>query len=149
MIDAIVQNAVQQRRLPVVFVGTSLGGFYANYFAAKYDAPAVLVNPSVEPDVTMRRRLGTNCNRATGQSFEVTESWLTQLAAWRQVIADNYNGANVSLFLAQDDDRIDSQRTAALFPFVAHRTTLPTGGHRFEQPWPLVVQHCATLLESH
>jgi predicted esterase YcpF (UPF0227 family) len=144
-VDAIVQTAMQHNRLPIVFVGTSLGGFYANYFAAKYDAMAVLVNPSVEPHVTMHKRLGTNCNRATGQDFEVTEAWLDQLLVWQQAIADNYNGANVSLFLALDDDVIDSRRTNGLFPFVAHRHIATTGGHRFEQPWPLVVQHIATL----
>jgi uncharacterized protein len=145
IVDGIVQTAVQQKRLPIVFVGTSLGGFYANYFAAKYDALAVLVNPSVEPHISRRKSLGTNRNRATGQDFEVTEAWLADLLTWKQVIADNYNGANVSLFLAQDDDVIDSQRTNAVFPFVAYRHVVATGGHRFEKPWPMVVQHIATL----
>ena len=32
----------------VRLVGSSLGGFYATYFVAKYGCPAVLINPAID-----------------------------------------------------------------------------------------------------
>lgn len=39
----------------VFFVGTSLGGFIANYFSNRYSAPAVLVNPCLDPVQRLQR----------------------------------------------------------------------------------------------
>lgn len=39
----------------VIFVGTSLGGFFANYFSNKYGVPAVLVNPCLDPQKALQK----------------------------------------------------------------------------------------------
>lgn len=38
-----------------VLVGTSLGGFYANYLARMLDAPAVIVNPALYPSTSLAK----------------------------------------------------------------------------------------------
>lgn len=38
-----------------VLVGTSLGGFYANYLARVLDAPAVIVNPALYPSTSLSK----------------------------------------------------------------------------------------------
>lgn len=42
----------------VKLIGSSLGGYYAIYLAKKYNLKAVLINPSVKPQETLRRVLG-------------------------------------------------------------------------------------------
>jgi 5'-nucleotidase len=40
----------------VILVGNSLGGYYANYFSEKFNLPCVLINPSLQPQLTLGRR---------------------------------------------------------------------------------------------
>ena len=42
----------------VTFVGSSLGGFYATWFAEKYDRRAALINPAIRPDLGLAAYLG-------------------------------------------------------------------------------------------
>lgn len=39
----------------IVFVGTSLGGWLASKLATMYDVPAILINPSFNPAITLER----------------------------------------------------------------------------------------------
>lgn len=43
-IDHILASSINSEK-PLVFVGTSLGAWYAGYFAKLFHAPAVLINP--------------------------------------------------------------------------------------------------------
>lgn len=42
----------------LALVGSSLGGFWAKYWAQRYDLPAVLINPAVAPDKLLARYIG-------------------------------------------------------------------------------------------
>lgn len=46
----------------ITLVGSSLGGFYSIYLSEKYNLKAVLINPSVEPWVTMKKHIGEHKN---------------------------------------------------------------------------------------
>ena len=48
-----------------LFIGSSLGGFYASYFAEKFDSKAVLINPASNPYLGMKMYLGKNTNYST------------------------------------------------------------------------------------
>jgi predicted esterase YcpF (UPF0227 family) len=50
----------------MIFIGTSLGGFWANYFAQVYRQKCILVNPSLNPSVSLQKYLGENINFNTG-----------------------------------------------------------------------------------
>ena len=41
-----------------VIIGSSLGGFYANFFVEQYGFKAVLVNPAIYPDRLLKGYLG-------------------------------------------------------------------------------------------
>jgi 5'-nucleotidase len=47
---------IQSRFKHVLLVGNSLGGYYANYFSEKFNMPCVLINPSLQPQLTLGRR---------------------------------------------------------------------------------------------
>lgn len=59
-----------------VLVGTSLGGFWANYFAEKYNLKCVLVNPSLFPQTSLKKYLGENKNYSTNKKVMLTPTQL-------------------------------------------------------------------------
>ena len=56
-----------------LFIGSSLGGFYASYFAEKFDSKAVLINPASNPYLGMEMYLGKNTNYSTNEEFHLTK----------------------------------------------------------------------------
>ena len=56
-----------------LFIGSSLGGFYASYFAEKFDQKAVLINPASNPYLGMEMYLGKNINYSTNEEFYLTK----------------------------------------------------------------------------
>jgi predicted esterase YcpF (UPF0227 family) len=143
MIATIVNANVDY---PLIFVGTSLGGFYANFFAQRHDAPCVLVNPSTKPSVTMRARLGQNINYTTGATFQVTAHDLALFAAMEYATEEAQNGALISLFLAEDDDVLDPTVALKAFPYTKTKIITKDGGHRYEKHWATVVDYIKTLV---
>jgi predicted esterase YcpF (UPF0227 family) len=145
MVEREIFKAVQNLAEPIVFVGTSLGGFYANYFAAKYDSPAVLVNPSIRADLTLQQKIGKHVNYATNEEFEVTEKYVADLSDWFSYTKENYNGRRISLFLAENDEVINAFDTGRQMPHVFKRFVYKDGGHRFEKHWGTVINHIKKL----
>jgi uncharacterized protein len=137
IIDHIV---VSNRSWPLIFVGTSLGGFYAKWAAHHYDCPAVLVNPAVHPSKTLYQWLGKNRNYGTGKEFELTQSHLDELSRMEKE-STGTNGALIHVFVAQDDEIIPSQDVLAALPHTAHLHVSDEGGHRYETGWPQVVDY--------
>jgi uncharacterized protein len=65
----------------LAFVGSSLGGFYATALAERLDCKAVLLNPAVHPHLHFARFLGPQKNLYTGETFELTQAHVDELAA--------------------------------------------------------------------
>lgn len=64
-----------------VFVGSSLGGYYANYCAEKYGAKAAMVNPAVYPHRLLQGYLGPQTNPYTGESYTLQTQHMQELEA--------------------------------------------------------------------
>ncbi len=148
MVDTIVTKFMENRKPDekLVFVGTSLGAFYANYFGHIYDCPIVLVNPSGNPSESMKSRLGTNTNYVTGEEFLVSLAHLDKLSSMRKQVAEIYSGALVSLFVARDDEVIPFESMLENFQFTSKTVVMEDGGHRFSTHWPLVVEYISELV---
>lgn len=130
----------------LVFVGTSLGAFYANYFGHLYDSCTVLVNPSVTPSETLKEKLGPNKNYHTGEEFLVSLAHLDKLDDMREYVRRIYSPSLVSLFVAKDDEVIPYESMLEGFPY-ATTTIIEDGGHRFTDHWHLIVDRVESLLK--
>jgi predicted esterase YcpF (UPF0227 family) len=120
--DQLMQTDIEERE-DVVFIGTSLGGFWASVLAQKYQAHAVLVNPSLNP-------LGS-CfkNNKTAQNTYLY-----------------YNPCTISgaaVVLAKDDAILDYRVAKNALECRNKIVLCETGGHRFPDmtiPWKEAVR---------
>jgi len=119
---------------PLVFVGSSLGGFWANYFAQRYNFPCVLINPATTPSILLKK-------------FNVEQEILDSYKKYETVFENN--GNLINLFLASDDDVIPFRETQAKFSNCSVTAIFPSGGHRFESNWPLVIKRVESILKSY
>lgn len=59
---------------PLVFVGSSLGGFYTSQVAPLFSANCMLINPAIHPAQSMRKFLGANTYFHSGRQWIFTEA---------------------------------------------------------------------------
>lgn len=130
----------------LVFVGTSLGAFYASFFGHTYDAPAVIVNPSVRPNESLTYKVGKNVNHVTKEEFWVSLAHLDKLKNMREYLTNNYKGVLIHLFVAKDDEVIPSYEMLNWYRYTASTHIEETGGHRFAAHWDKVVDKVAELV---
>ena len=115
-----------------IFVATSLGGFYADYFNKFGDIPCVLINPLVDPD-DMIKHIGSNNSYATGKSFIFTKEDYLYLKRLKARIDEvNYTDSPEYIILAKDDEVLDYKKAFEYFINPNQLVLLErTGGHRF------------------
>ena len=145
----IVNDIVRQNNdYPLIFVGTSLGGFWANYFAQKWDVPCVIVNPSTRPSISLKKYQNANIkNNVTQKPVEVTSRDITEYEKIEKYLATNTNGALINMFIAKDDEVISPHNASEDIPFAASIVMKDNGGHRFEMHWNDVVTKIQELLK--
>lgn len=91
-----------------LLVGSSLGGYYAQYLAEKYDLPAVLVNPVVAETIPESGVVGLRQSYFDGSSFEFTLDHLQSLSRYRPDIS---NPKRFLALLQMGDRLLDHHRT--------------------------------------
>lgn len=145
LVNALVK---QLRGEKVVYVGTSLGGFWANYFAQTTRSPCVLVNPLMTPGQTFVSRIGSVAkNHVTGEETEFTTE-IVQGFLSAQTEALDYDPDLVTLFLAEDDLVIDHQTTVDYVGKVVNCTVTKNGGHRYTLNWDLVIDALKKMVDN-
>lgn len=83
--DQAIEQAIADNGLDpttgLAVIGSSLGGFYANCVAEKWQCRAVVLNPAVYPLKTLSNYVGTQTVLHTNEPFEFLPSHLDELAA--------------------------------------------------------------------
>jgi predicted esterase YcpF (UPF0227 family) len=133
LIRDLVTQAYARGETKFLFVGTSLGGFYAWLFSAKLHAPAILINPAIRPDESTRKHLGTQTNYATGAAFEWTEDDVAELADLRAFVEAHQDPELIHCVVALDDEVLDAPAIARYFGGRSKLHQFDDGGHRFGQ----------------
>lgn len=120
--EAIIESAAG----PLTLVGSSLGGHYANYLAARYDLPAVVINPAVIDRLDLSHFVGEHANFHSGARFCFTEQHAAQLKA--QVCKPS--SRRTWVWLETGDEVLDWQ-LARDFYAECRQLVLPGGDHSF------------------
>lgn len=105
----IACEIIERQELPVVLIGSSLGGYYATHLAERYDLRAVLVNPAVNPVALWQDHLGENTNYYSGRRYIITPEHVEQLA---KIDTPDLHYPKNYLLLAQTGDETLDYRLA-------------------------------------
>lgn len=112
----------------ITLVGSSLGGFYSIYLAAKYNLKAVLINPSIRPYETLLKTKGRFPHYYDGSSFEWNDLHLESLKKYE---AENARDEQFLLLLQKGDETLDY--TKALEKLSSASAIVEEGGsHSFD-----------------
>lgn len=87
-------------------VGSSLGGFYANWLAQQRGCKAALINPSTDPYSTLKDQVGQLSTWQHPESkFEFTQEYVDELRNY--YVKELRNPKNVFAIIAKGDEVID------------------------------------------
>ena len=115
----------------ITLIGSSLGGFYAQYLARQFKLAVVLINPALQPALTLRPYLGWQKNFYTGERYYFGEDELAQLQ--RYDIADPCRQPVATLVLLEaGDEVIDYHYAQRHYADCAEVITYPDGNHQFQ-----------------
>lgn len=114
----------------LMLLGSSLGGFWAQYLAPEFDARIVLINPSLRPDETLARHVGRYRNEATGGETVLTAEDVRALRAFRVEPCDPE--VPTLVLLDAGDEVLDYRIAEAAFHACGQTRVYPGGSHRFE-----------------
>jgi predicted esterase YcpF (UPF0227 family) len=125
--DAVIQD---HHDIDLI-VGTSMGGWLAQHLGNKYGIPFVAINPAINPQKTLQRRIGE------GTNYDDTPYSLTEevVNAYEPM---GHGGCGLIL-VDMDDEVIDSQETISTFSSSFQVSSFPGGNHRFTH-WEESVQ---------
>lgn len=107
-LEALIPSGVE-----LVLVGSSLGGFYANYLAEKYSCKAVLVNPAVYPYNLLDDFLGEQHNPYSGETYTLNKQHMDQLRAL--FVANMQRPQNRMVLVQTGDEALDYRQAEAYF----------------------------------
>ena len=127
-------QVVTDKGKPKLVIGSSLGGFYANYVATRFDIPAVLINPSTKPWITLKDYIGTHKRYYTDEPFEWKAAYQDALKKINDEIK-NYEPKHHRLhfFLSSDDEVLDFKGIPAQFPGAGSVRFYDNCGHSFNR----------------
>lgn len=133
-INQIVE-LINNTKNPII-VGSSLGGFYADYFNLKYDLPSILINPVVDTDI-FRFAIGEQKNYVTGEKFLFKNEYydyLNQLKSEKLNNSKYKNRIGKQIILVAKDDKLIPPKIT-IEEFINNNQDLrifQNGGHGFE-----------------
>lgn len=124
-IDKFIEQELERTAGQVILVGTSLGGFWARMFAAKFNLESIAMNPSLNPAVTLKRYAGgkNNC-RVDGWTEADAEAY-TRLPTR---LIETCKGI---ILLEEGDEILDSFATYNKYNGTNETILIPGGEHRF------------------
>lgn len=114
----------------LVLVGSSLGGFYAQYLAPHYGAGLVLINPTVQPEQDLLSQVGAQRNEATGEEYVLDADDLRAFARFR---VERCNKSVPTLLLLDEADEVlDYCAALEFYQDCGNTIVYPGGSHRFD-----------------
>lgn len=124
-----IKKLIDENEKDFIFIGSSLGGYYANFFGNINNSKVILINPAIPPLKGFEEYLGENENYSTGEKFIVTNEDIKFL---RTLVTKKFNNQkNTLVFLESGDEVLDYIDTVKYF--VGSSIDITYGGsHSYE-----------------
>lgn len=114
----------------LALIGSSMGGFFANFFAEQFACPCVLINPAVYPHKLLSQFIGSQKNPYTGAEYVLTAAMMQGLKA---KIVSEFRRPNLRMVLLQQGDEVLDYREAAQLFAEQYLIVEQGGDHSFVQ----------------
>lgn len=135
LVENIIDNIAKGNQGKLLFIGTSLGGFWANYAAQKYNASCVIINPACNPSDSLSKFEAVTDEMLAG--YVHRECWLLK----------NTKPELINLFLAANDEVLNYNQALEHFANARSIIVTPDGGHRYNERWSGVVEFIEGLYD--
>lgn len=113
-IDMVVKHIDQSKVDRIVIIGSSLGGFYTNYLAEKYQCKGIALNPAVYAARELEPHVGMMTSYDSEEPFDFKAEYIDELRALQ--IEKITNPERYFLIAAKGDELLDWKEMAAFYP---------------------------------
>ena len=130
--DYVKAKIRERNNEPLMLMGSSLGGYYAQYLGVHLDAvnKVVLLNPALQPRKTLKPYIGQQTNMVIGKSFIFTQQNFDELAQYKVSTKDVV--APTLVLLDEGDEVIEYRFAEAQYKDIGRVLIYPDGSHRFD-----------------
>jgi len=115
----------------LMLIGSSLGGYYAQYLARKAHCKVVLINPALNPVPLLSGQVGKQTNYYTNETYMLTDEMVRSLAQY-DVISPEKDGIPTLVLLDEGDELIDYRDAKQRYDNIGQVVVFPGGSHRFD-----------------
>ena len=115
-----------------IVIGTSLGGFYSLYCAAKFGIVSFAINPSLEPHISLSKKVGLFTRYESIEPYEFKEDYLIELERM-VLISHTALPKNLNFYLANDDEELTFEKLDEYFPKRKTLKRFDNAKHRFKR----------------
>ena len=102
----------------IVVVGSSLGGFYANYLAEKYSCKVIVLNPAVRAARELAPHVGMMTAYDSDEPFDFRPEYIDELKSLQ--VEKISNPSRYFLIAAKGDELLDWQEMVGFYPGAKH-----------------------------
>ncbi|WP_114638589.1 YqiA/YcfP family alpha/beta fold hydrolase [Polynucleobacter necessarius] len=111
MVDAQIEKSRADR---IVVIGSSLGGFYANYLAQRYGCKAVVLNPAVRAARELAPHVGMMTAYDSDEPFDFRLEYIDELKELQ--VESITNPERYFLIAAKGDELLSWEEMVAFYP---------------------------------
>ena len=124
-----IHELIDSAKHPIVFIGSSLGGYYASYFSSKFKTKSVLINPAIPPLKDFEMYLGENENYSTGEKFIITPEDIRYI---RKMSYKRYSNAENTYVLLESGDEVLNYKETTKYFSGSYLDIIYRGSHSYE-----------------
>ena len=128
-INTLIEQTLKTDK-DLLIAGTSLGGFWANYFAQKHQLKCVIVNPALQPSVTLRKAIAYSPIKNFNSGIERTFT-NENADSYKKYEVEITEGIERIIVLGKNDDVIDYRKSEEAYKGKGE-IILTEEGHRIE-----------------
>ncbi len=130
ILEQLIEETLQKNP-QLTLIGSSLGGFYAQYLAHRYRLKSVLINPALMPLETLYDYLGKNTNFYTGETYVLTQAHLEALLTL-DIPEPCVESVPTLLLLDKGDELLDYRLAVNRYQDCAEVIIFEGGDHQFQ-----------------
>jgi len=112
-IDMVMQHIDASKHDRLIVMGSSLGGYYANYLAEKYACKAVVLNPAVRAPRELASHVGMLTEYDTNQPYDFRPEFISELKNLQ--VESISNPSRYFLIAAKGDALLDWQEMVEFY----------------------------------